>query len=499
MWAHERSDLPVDPTVHYGALDNGLRYAWRTSDQDGGRCVLRLVVHVGSLDEAAQERGMAHFIAHVALAESASVRQRSAAVEPAGIDLAPHRNGTTDMEKSVYHFDLKDCSNRRMTQAMGVLTAIASEVEFSSEGIRQQIDILDAEDRKINDANFRLAKELLAKLYQGKNYADRLPIGDPGVRARFTDDDLRVFYSKWYRPDNMTLIAVGDLDGRHFEAEIAGHFENLDKGAVVEALGTKRGSLLRRNPTAMIRDSEARRLLVGFLETTDERQASFSADWYRKRKIGEVARLAYSVAVKAARRTASSSLYDITLVDRVEFDVHKVGVEVAIDPDRWREGLAAGLRVHHQVVECGLDARSYEEAIRIARGQVPGRQSKQSLETVARGLVLDAANKWPWLSQQALAELASAVYDGLTVDTLNAFLRQTWSTEKLKDRGLLVIGRPLDEATDSAVREAVRREVNATALCVHVERENGDPDRTSRRGLTLMDPTAPAGHGPQYR
>ena len=61
-WAHQASDLPSDPRIHYGALDNGVRWAWAAHPEPQERVYLRLHVNVGSLSETESERGMAHFL-----------------------------------------------------------------------------------------------------------------------------------------------------------------------------------------------------------------------------------------------------------------------------------------------------------------------------------------------------------------------------------------------------------------------------------------------------
>jgi hypothetical protein len=51
-WPHEQSDLPPDPAVVWGKLDNGMRYVLLPNDTPKGRLSLRLLVATGSLMEA---------------------------------------------------------------------------------------------------------------------------------------------------------------------------------------------------------------------------------------------------------------------------------------------------------------------------------------------------------------------------------------------------------------------------------------------------------------
>src|SRR6185369_12419318 len=59
-WEHESSDLKVNARIHFGALPNGLRYAWMDNAEPKHRVFLRMHVNAGSLGEEESERGMAH-------------------------------------------------------------------------------------------------------------------------------------------------------------------------------------------------------------------------------------------------------------------------------------------------------------------------------------------------------------------------------------------------------------------------------------------------------
>src|SRR5262245_25439805 len=65
-WQHQVSDVPVNARIHFGALDNCLRYAWMANSEPKQRCYVRLHVDVGSLAEGDSEQGLAHFLEHMA-------------------------------------------------------------------------------------------------------------------------------------------------------------------------------------------------------------------------------------------------------------------------------------------------------------------------------------------------------------------------------------------------------------------------------------------------
>ena len=59
-------ELPVDPELRIGRLENGMTYYIRHNEQPKGRAEFWLLQNTGSLVEEEDERGLAHFIEHIA-------------------------------------------------------------------------------------------------------------------------------------------------------------------------------------------------------------------------------------------------------------------------------------------------------------------------------------------------------------------------------------------------------------------------------------------------
>lgn len=59
-------ELPIDPKVKIGKLDNGLVYYIHKNSKPEKRVELRLVVKAGSMQETDEQVGLAHFAEHMA-------------------------------------------------------------------------------------------------------------------------------------------------------------------------------------------------------------------------------------------------------------------------------------------------------------------------------------------------------------------------------------------------------------------------------------------------
>ena len=64
-WPHSVSDIPLDPAISYGELDNGMRYYVLPNSEPRDQLELRLHIDAGANFESQEERGMAHFLEHM--------------------------------------------------------------------------------------------------------------------------------------------------------------------------------------------------------------------------------------------------------------------------------------------------------------------------------------------------------------------------------------------------------------------------------------------------
>src|SRR5262245_43523583 len=212
-WEHATSDVPVDPRIHFGALDNGLRWAWARNGEPQKRCYLRLHVDVGSLAEEEDELGLAHFLEPLAFNGSAHFPAGTLIewFQKHGMAFGADTNAHTSFSETVYKLDLPNADEATLREGLRVLRDFADGLLLAQEEIDREKGVIDGEERERDSAGWRVFLRELDELYAGTRVAVRLPIGKHEVRAGFTSASIGSFYRKWYRPDAMTLVAVGDL------------------------------------------------------------------------------------------------------------------------------------------------------------------------------------------------------------------------------------------------------------------------------------------------
>jgi len=228
-WEHESSDLAVDPRIRFGALENGLRYAWLANPEPKERCYVRLHVDVGSLAEEDSERGMAHFLEHMAFngSEHFAADTLIEWFQENGMAFGADTNAYTSFSETVYQLDLPNSDTETLTEGFTVMRDWADGLLLEEAEVTKEKGVVDGEEVEGDSASRRVQERMLAEQYADTRYPVRLPIGERDVRAAFDAESVRGFYERWYRPENFTLIVVGDLGELDPTALIEEHFASL--------------------------------------------------------------------------------------------------------------------------------------------------------------------------------------------------------------------------------------------------------------------------------
>jgi zinc protease len=232
--AFQPSDkLPFDPAVVRGTLPNGLVYYIRKNTRPENRVMLQLAVKAGSVDETDQQQGLAHFLEHMAFNGSRHFPpgELIKALESAGARMGPHVNAYTSFDETVYMFQVPTDKEGAVEKGLQGLADVGANLTLDPKEIDKERGVVIEEWRGGLGASARLRDKQIPVLYFGSKYAERLPIGKPDVLKSFRPATLREFYTKWYRPDRMAVVVVGDIDPAAIENRIKAMFGPMKKPA----------------------------------------------------------------------------------------------------------------------------------------------------------------------------------------------------------------------------------------------------------------------------
>lgn len=225
--AQQTEQLPVDPQVRTGKLANGLTYYIRHNELPKNQAEFYIAQKVGSMQEEENQRGLAHFLEHMAFNGTTHFPGKGLTeyLESIGAKFGYNINAYTSFDETVYTL-----MNIPVTRAGIVDSALLVLYDWSC-GIALEDEEIDAERAVIHEewrtgqsAQMRIWNQILPVVFEGSRYGHRLPIGRMEVVDNFPYQDIRDYYHKWYRPDLQGIIVVGDVDVDYVEAKIKSLF-----------------------------------------------------------------------------------------------------------------------------------------------------------------------------------------------------------------------------------------------------------------------------------
>ena len=222
--------IPLTSRALTGTLPNGLRYYILENSLPENRAHLALVVNAGSVLEKDDERGLAHFVEHLAFNDTARFPKLELIeyLRSLGMRFGADANAYTSYDETVYHFDVPVETAGGVKQipqrALAILDDWTYAVSFLPEDVQSESRVVLEEFRTRLGAMDRARKIILPMLFSGSAYASREPIGLQDIIENATSEQVRGFYDRWYKSDNMALVFVGDFDGKALEAQLSRHF-----------------------------------------------------------------------------------------------------------------------------------------------------------------------------------------------------------------------------------------------------------------------------------
>jgi zinc protease len=215
--------VPVDPDVRIGKLDNGLTYYIRHNNWPENRAEFYIAQKVGSIQENDDQRGLAHFLEHMAFNGSKHFKGNELLrwCESVGVKFGTDLNAYTSIDQTVYNISNVPTTRESIIDScLLILYDWADGLLLEQEEIEKERGVIHEEWRLRTSAQMRMLERDLPKLYPGSKYGHRMPIGLMEIIDNFERPFLQAYYEKWYRPDNQGIIIVGDVDVDKVEQKI---------------------------------------------------------------------------------------------------------------------------------------------------------------------------------------------------------------------------------------------------------------------------------------
>ena len=432
LFALAQGALPVDSLIRSGTLDNGLRYFIRPNQEPADRVELRLIVRAGSLQEAESQRGLAHFVEHMAFNGTIHFAKNELIdfLESTGMRFGPDLNAYTSFGETVYRLQVRSDSTAYLNRGLLILEDWASGISFDPDEVDKERGVVLSEWRSRLSPEQRQQQQIFPVLYQSSRFAERLPIGDPAIIESASVATLRRFYEDWYRPDLMTVVLVGDIDPVAMEAEIIRRFTDLSSPADPP-----------QRMTYTVPDYDTLR----YVQATDPEAAFTEVKLYLPQPVAEDqdtlrneiisllinrmlgARLYELQQQPAPPFTFATSAYTSSLGGRKTYLVSAFS-----SPERVVDGFRTVLETTLQARQHGFLATELnrkKEELRTRLEKAAREASSVKSGTYANRIVQHVLNETPLLTNRQRYRLYDSLLQTITLEEINAQLPAWWAAQ----------------------------------------------------------------------
>jgi zinc protease len=222
-----------DSKVTWGRLDNGFRYALRPHAGVPGRVALQLIVLAGSLDERADELGIAHYIEHLAFGGSKNFRAEdmTSLFQRLGIEYGSDVNAVTTFDYTAFRLDFRETDAALLREGLRLFRDFGDGVSFEPRIIEQERRVVLAELRNRNNLSGQQQQASLPVVFRGLQFPKRAPGGSEELIGKFTREQFLAFYRRNYRPDLMVLVGAGDFEPTALAAQVSELFGDMVRPA----------------------------------------------------------------------------------------------------------------------------------------------------------------------------------------------------------------------------------------------------------------------------
>ncbi|MEL6487348.1 MAG: pitrilysin family protein, partial [Pseudomonadota bacterium] len=473
VWAFEDSDIVVDPAYVFGQLDNGMRYILRQNATPEGTAMVRMRIDSGSLDETDSERGLAHYLEHMAFNGSTGIPEGEMIklLEREGLAFGADTNASTGYDAITYMLNLPRNDEDLLDTALMLMRETASELTIAEDAVDRERGVILAEKRDRAGVQLRNYEDSVEFIAPNARFTKRLPIGILPVLESATAADIRALYERTYTPTNTVLIIVGDYPVELMETRLRSYFDDWSGSTAPAEPETGPIDVTRNGQTDIFIDpalSEA--VTISALgEWVDE------PDTQSFRRESLIRQIGYNIIARRLTRLARSADAPFRgasfgTSDLFE-DARSTGISISSVDGEWRKGLSAAVREVNQALTYGFTQAELDE--QIARGRtalenaVSGKATRSNAAFVSAALRLVSDEAIPTTPEENLAIFERDVA-GLTPQIVFETLKA--DVIALDDPLIRFQGRTAPEGGEEALRTAF---VEAMALPIAAPTDTG--------------------------
>ncbi len=432
-WGVLLTDVAPDPAIRYGSLPNGMRFAIMRNSLPKGGGALRLRFEFGSIGEAENERGLAHFIEHMAFNGSTKVPEGEMVkiLERQGLKFGPDTNASTGFDTTTYMLDLPRTDAVQLDTAMMLMREVAGEVTFDPKAVDRERGVILGERRARDTFQLHQIVDQIGFQLPATPYPNRLPIGTETVLKTASAETMRNLYRRYYRPEYATLVFVGDADPALIEQKILASFSGW-KGVGPAGAALPRGTVDFKRATQF--DTFVDPAVATTVTTVAYRPWAKPADTLAMRRDELVQALGIAMFNRRIERLTNapgSTLLGGGMAESETEDAAlDVSLTIAAKDGAWKDALTASEQELRRAVQHGFSSAELDlqRADTIGRLKASAQQAGARTSQVLANNILQVVGEPEFVTTPAFR---LTYYEGVaptvTLAEVNAAFRAMWS------------------------------------------------------------------------
>ena len=434
-WPQADSDIPPDAGATFGTLDNGFRYIIYPNSEPPMRVSLRLHIASGSLMEADDQQGLAHFLEHMVFngSKDFSSEELIPKMQRLGISFGAHVNAYTSFDETVYMLDLPDLSAETMNLGFNVMRNFGDGALLAKEEIDKERGVILSEKVSRDTVSSRIMEQQFTKLLPDSLVAKRFPIGIDDViksapRERFTD-----FYGRFYTPARMTFVVVGDIDPKEMQATIEKTFssmtnpvepgKNPDLGPIKQPEGNMASVFADKELTS----TDVSMMLIRPFKVKPDTAANRAADMTLNIAQSILGRRFERLSKVEGSAIAAGSASNSNVFNYVEIG----SIDVTAADDRWQEAVPIMEQEFRRALEHGFTESELAEAksnLLNAYQQSVKQKTTRKSEAIASALAKSTNDRSVFSDPDTDLELATKALESIELKQVHDAFKAFWET-----------------------------------------------------------------------
>jgi zinc protease len=431
-WPQAKSDLSADPDVRFGTLPNGMRYAIQKNVTPKGEVSFRLRIGAGSLMESDAQRGLAHFLEHMAFRGSTHVPEGDVfqSLQRLGLRVGADANASTGQTETIYQFDVPKSDTATLDTAFTLMRDITAELSLKPDAFEAERGPVLSEERLRDGPGTRAFEAQNKFLLKGQLAPERSPIGKVDIIKSAPVSQVADFYHAYYRPERATLVIVGDIEPDAIEKEIQSRFSDW-KQAGTGRSDPDLGTPVKRGQEALVftEVGAPQSVSVTWVEPFDN-----TPDSKARIRRNLIERIGFGILNQRLAQAAQSPDAPFLAAGASRGNVSRsakmASLRVSYAADKWQRALEEADKIRRQVLAQGVTQQELDRQItstltgaQAALSAAPTRASRG----IANGIVGSVDRDSVFTSEATDLQLVEDDLKGLTIDQVNASLRASFT------------------------------------------------------------------------